>query len=105
MKRSAVVICLYLLAFRAGAQSPGAAAEEADDAYEDAESTYNEDVANGASSAQQVDDYKVMAATLAADDAANDAADRAEDEAQSAQAAADNDNLAAAEAAASRRRR
>lgn len=118
MKRTAVLICFFLFSFRvyaqtscanaqvcadaaqAAADAAQASAAAADATYQDTVNTYNNDVASGASSAQQTDDHNVMEAAQAAAGAANDAAYNASQDALVAQADANNGNEAGADAAA-----
>ena len=123
MKRTVVAICLFLVAYRVVAQSSGtgtqscanaqacaaaaqafanaaqASATAADATSQDAVNTYNKDVANDASSAQQSDDYNVKTAALAAASEANKAADNAQKDAEDAQTYAANGDVGGAEGA------
>jgi hypothetical protein len=120
LKRPIIVICFFLFTFKVGAQtaqnyanaqasadqaraSANAAqtsANNADAAAQDATNLYNNDKDNGASSAQQTDDYNVMVAAQAAANLADTAATTAQQDANDASAAANNGNEEGAETSA-----
>ena len=124
MKRTALVICFFLFAFRAGAQTSGtdtqpcadvqacvdaAQASAADaaakqqaamDTQNDAVATLDADVGKGACDAQVQDDQNVADAVIQDFADAQNAAQAAQVYASNAQTYADNDDLASAQQAA-----